>query len=102
MTSDRPILICFDGSDAAAQAIAVAGELFPGHRAVIAHVGQGQDIERTRGYRTGRTIIGAALAVPVKVIAVPTRRRLQPAQIFFFDRLRRKHTLTTCGARQQA
>ena len=36
--SSTKILICFDGSDRAAHAIAVAGQLFPGAEATIVHV----------------------------------------------------------------
>jgi nucleotide-binding universal stress UspA family protein len=33
-----PILICYDGSDDSKQAVARAGELFPGHGAIVLHV----------------------------------------------------------------
>lgn len=36
--SSRPILICFDGSADSLQAVARAGELFPGRHAVVLHV----------------------------------------------------------------
>jgi nucleotide-binding universal stress UspA family protein len=36
--SSTKILICFDGSDRAAHAIAVAGQLFPGAEATVVHV----------------------------------------------------------------
>src|SRR5687767_11853071 len=33
-----PILVCYDGSDDAKQAVASAAQLFPGHAAVVLHV----------------------------------------------------------------
>jgi len=36
--STAPILICYDGSDDSKQAVARAGELFPGHSALVLHV----------------------------------------------------------------
>ena len=38
MADDGPVLICYDGSDGSAHAIAQAGLLFPGARAVVVHV----------------------------------------------------------------
>ena len=37
---ERPILICFDGSDAAIRAVDAAVALFPGRRAVVVDIGQ--------------------------------------------------------------
>jgi hypothetical protein len=37
--NDRPVLICYDGSDDARRAIAVAGGLVPARRAVVVDVG---------------------------------------------------------------
>ncbi len=39
-SADGPLLLCFDGSDCARQAIAHAGELFPGRAALVATVWQ--------------------------------------------------------------
>lgn len=38
MADRRPILLCYDGSEGSARAIAEAGELFPGAHAVVVHV----------------------------------------------------------------
>ncbi len=37
--SDRPVLICYDGSDGAHRAIGAAAALLPGRRAVVLNVG---------------------------------------------------------------
>lgn len=54
MTNDKPILIAYDGSDGAKAAIAAAGELFPGRRAVVLSVWR-----------------SAAAAAPASLIAIP-------------------------------
>jgi nucleotide-binding universal stress UspA family protein len=41
---DEPILICYDGSESAQKAIAAAGELFGGRRAVVLDVGPLQEV----------------------------------------------------------
>jgi nucleotide-binding universal stress UspA family protein len=42
--SDEPILLCYDGSEGAQKAIAAAGELFGGRRAVVLVVGSLQEV----------------------------------------------------------
>jgi len=46
---ERPLLICFDDSEPSRHAIAEAGRLFPGARAVVLHVWA--SIESTAAYR---------------------------------------------------
>jgi nucleotide-binding universal stress UspA family protein len=36
-TTNKPILICYDGSEGARRAIEAAGELFPGRKAIVLH-----------------------------------------------------------------
>jgi nucleotide-binding universal stress UspA family protein len=54
MSDDKPILIAYDGSDGAKAAVAAAGELFPGRRAVVLSVWH-----------------SAAAAAPATLIAIP-------------------------------
>lgn len=54
MNSDKPILVAYDGSDGAKAAVAAAGELFPGRRAVVLSVWR-----------------SAAAAAPASLIAIP-------------------------------
>ena len=54
MNASKPILIAYDGSDGARAAIAAAGELFPGRRAVVLSVWH-----------------SAAAAAPASLIAIP-------------------------------
>jgi nucleotide-binding universal stress UspA family protein len=45
-TSERPILICFDGSAEAVRAVSVAGELFNGRRAILLYVSSAAGVRR--------------------------------------------------------
>jgi nucleotide-binding universal stress UspA family protein len=49
--ADRPVLICYDGSDGARRAIAVAGGLVPARRAIVIDVGPAH--ERYSGLYSG-------------------------------------------------
>ncbi|HEV2712592.1 MAG TPA: universal stress protein [Gaiellaceae bacterium] len=44
----RPILVCYDGSPAAARAVDAAGSLFPGRVAIVLHVHARVAVERVR------------------------------------------------------
>jgi nucleotide-binding universal stress UspA family protein len=55
----RPILICFDDSDASRHAVAEAARLFPGAPAVVLHVWR--SIETTAAYRYSAAGVTGAL-----------------------------------------
>ena len=66
-----------------------------------AHARERQRIERRRGDRAGRAVVGAPLAVAEEVVAVPARRLVEAAQIRLFEFAGMEHAFAARGARQQ-
>src|SRR5919198_5318405 len=59
MNEERPVVICFDGSDESRRAVSEAGRLFPGAHAIVLHVWQ--SIESTVAYRYSAAGLTGAL-----------------------------------------
>jgi nucleotide-binding universal stress UspA family protein len=59
MSEERPVVICFDGSEESRRAASEAGRLFPGARALVLHVWQ--SIESTMAYRYSAAGLTGAL-----------------------------------------
>jgi len=65
--SDRPALICFDGSETARAAVQRAGELLPGRKAIVLSVWTGAPAQaglrnRVVGYREAARVLDKAAA----------------------------------------
>lgn len=83
-TSRRPILVCYDGSPGAKQAVDAAGTLCPGQTAIVLHAWSGQAAERAVHYPVEvvrRELIdevrSAARRDATAIAAEGTRRALQ-------------------------
>jgi nucleotide-binding universal stress UspA family protein len=73
MNSSRPlIVVCFDGSPAAARAVEAAGTLFPGCPAIVLYVSSGVAAERIR-----TTSVESAREELIEEVRVAARREAE-------------------------
>jgi nucleotide-binding universal stress UspA family protein len=67
--SPRPILVCYDGSPAAARAIDTAGKLFHGHPAIVLYISA-----RVTAQRVRTTSVESVRAELIEEVRVAARR----------------------------